>query len=245
MGEVMVLCYHAVSPTWDAALSVTPEILERQLSLLVRRGWRGATFREAVLDPPFARTLAVTFDDAFASVHTLGYPILDSLGLPGTVFAPTVFMSGRQVLKWRGIDHWLETGRTQELQGMSWEDLGQLLQVGWEIGSHTRTHPRLTILGEVALTAELAESRQEVLDHLGVRCDTIAYPYGDVDHRVASAAQRTGYLAGAALGHRLAALGPMRRPRVGVYHRDPMWRFRLKVNRTVRSVRASSLWPGG
>lgn len=238
-----MLCYHAVSPTWDATLAVSPDSLERQLTMLRRRGWRGATFRQAVLDPPTERTLAVTFDDAFASVCRLAYPILASLGLPGTVFAPSAFVSAGRPLSWAGIEHWLQTPSATELQSMSWEELGHLAQEGWEIGSHTRTHPHLTELDEPALRTELELSREEIADHLGITCDTIAYPYGNVDSRVAQAAQTAGYMAGAALSGPLTPLGPGRWPRIGVYHRDAMWRFRLKANRAVRRLRAGRYWP--
>ena len=89
MSDVLVLCYHAVSPRWPADLSVTPEAFERQLQLLVDRGYRGATFHEAVTSPPTSRTVAVTFDDAYLSVLELAKPIMDRLGLVGTVFVPT------------------------------------------------------------------------------------------------------------------------------------------------------------
>lgn len=146
MSDVLVLAYHAVSPTWKAALSVTPETLEAQLTRLVNRGWHGATFTEAVLRPPYQRTLAVTFDDAFKSVLVWAQPILARLGLRATVFVPTAFMSRRQPLLWPGIDDWLDTEFASELEGMCWEDLPTLVLQGWEIGSHTCTHPKLTRL---------------------------------------------------------------------------------------------------
>jgi peptidoglycan/xylan/chitin deacetylase (PgdA/CDA1 family) len=237
----LVLCYHAVSPTWTAALSVTQGALERQLTALSRRGWTAVTFCEAALAPPSSRTLAVTFDDAFLSVATLARPVLDSLGMPATVFAPSAFMAQRQTLAWSGIDHWQQTPHAGELESMSWRDLGELAEGGWEIGSHTRTHPYLTQLDDDALAAELEESRREICTELGHPCATIAYPYGNVDVRVANAAQRAGYLAGAGLGRRLVALGPYRFPRIGVYHDDPGWRFRLKTSATARRLRALRL----
>lgn len=243
MAEVIVLCYHAVSPTWDAALAVKPELLERHLTLLCRQGWRGATFREAVFNPPAERTLSVTFDDAFASVGMLASPILSSLGLPGTIFAPSAFITSGQRLSWAGIDHWLETPDAFELQSMSWEGLGRLVEEGWEVGSHTRTHPRLTQLDESALQAELELSREEIEIELGITCDTIAYPYGDVDSRIARAARAAGYTAGATLSRPLTPLGPERWPRIGIYHDDAMWRFRLKANRAMRRLRAARYWP--
>jgi peptidoglycan/xylan/chitin deacetylase (PgdA/CDA1 family) len=242
VSEVLVLCYHAISPTWAAPLALSPELLERQMTLLVREGWRATTFRNAVQEPPAPKTLAVTFDDAFASVYEHAYPILSSLGVPATVFAPTSFMSGRQPLRWSGIDHWLQTDSAPELRGMSWEDLGRLQEAGWEVGSHTRTHPRLTNLDDDAIRDELAQSRHEIATNLSSPCETVAYPYGDVDERVAGAAQRAGYLAGAALASNLRALGPERWPRVGIYNGDQMWRFRLKISRGTRRLRASTFW---
>lgn len=241
--DVLVLCYHAVSPTWGATLSVTPEALEAQLAKLLRAGWRGTTFREAVLNPPWTRTLAVTFDDAFLSVLNLARLILSRLGLPGTVFVPTAFASQRQRLRWSGIEQWLETRDAPELDCMSWNDLATLVDEGWEVASHSRSHPRLTGLDDHALRFELEESRRECAECLGVPCDTLAYPYGDADDRVAEFARAAGYTAAATLSSSLRNAGAHLWPRVGIYHDDPMWRFRLKVNPTIRRLRAHRMWP--
>jgi peptidoglycan/xylan/chitin deacetylase (PgdA/CDA1 family) len=243
VSDVLVLCYHALSPTWSASLSVPPDEFERQLRLLVGRGWRGATFSDAVLRPPAPRTLAVTFDDAFLSVLELAQPIMAKLDLPGTVFAPTAFMERRMPLSWDGIDHWAATPDAPELQSMCWGDLQLLVDLGWEIGSHTRTHPRLSKLDDDALTTELEGSRDELERHLSSPCDSLAYPYGDVDEHVVERARDADYRCAAGLSSSLAPLGSHRFPRVGVYREDPGWRFRLKVNGLMRRARASTLWP--
>jgi peptidoglycan/xylan/chitin deacetylase (PgdA/CDA1 family) len=243
VSEVLVLCYHAISPTWNAALSVTPDALDKQLSTLVRNGWRGATFRDAVFDPPWNRTLAVTFDDAFMSVSEFAHPILSNLGLPGTVFVPTAFVSTRQRLQWPDLKHCPETSANSELDCMGWNDLEVLIESGWDVGSHTRTHPRLTHLDDDAARFELVESRRECTARLGVPCDTLAYPYGDVDERVAGFVASAGYVAAAALSSSLRGEGFHRWPRVGIYHGDQMWRFRMKTNRAIQGLRASRIWP--
>jgi peptidoglycan/xylan/chitin deacetylase (PgdA/CDA1 family) len=239
VSESLVLCYHAVSPTWAAPLSVTPDALERQLSWFLRHGWRGSTFSDAVLQPPTARALAVTFDDAFASVFALAYPIVQSLGLIGTVFAPTSFMSARQRLSWPGIENWAATPDASELESMSWTEIDALSDDGWEIGSHTRSHPFLTRLDDAALREELTLSREDVTRQVGRPCRSIAYPSGDVDQRVADLAGDAGYLAGAALSRRLTPLGPLRWPRIGIYHDDHWQRFRIKASRPVRRLRGT------
>ena len=242
MTDVLVLCYHAVSPTWDADLSVTPEHFEAQVGGLVRRGWRGATFVDAVLSPRHRRTLAVTFDDAFATVTRYAAPILERLGVPATVFVPTAFPDSGRSLSWPGIDDWEQGPQAHELAPMGWDQLRELAGRGWEIGAHTITHPRLTQLDDVALEHELRESREECERQIGVPCRTIAYPYGDVDDRVAAAASRLGYDAGACLSGHLAKLGPLRQPRIGIYYGDTAWRSALKMSRFTRALRASRLF---
>jgi peptidoglycan/xylan/chitin deacetylase (PgdA/CDA1 family) len=243
MSDVLVLCYHAVSEDWDAALSVTPGAFEAQMGALVGRGWHGANFTEAVLDPPYRRTLVVTFDDGYLSVLELAKPILDRLELPATVFVPTAFMERRQPLLWPGVDRWLDSPFRDELEGMCWDDLRKLTELGWEIGSHTRTHPRLTQLDDEAAGEEIERSRRDCERELGISCTSLAYPYGAADQRIADAAGSAGYVAAAVLSSGLFPRGPLLWPRVGVYHRDGSLRFRLKANGAIRRLRASRLWP--
>ncbi|MBV9803177.1 MAG: polysaccharide deacetylase family protein [Solirubrobacterales bacterium] len=238
MSDVLVLCYHAVSPTWGATFSVSPDVLERQISLLLKWGWQGARFTDAVLNPPADRTLAVTFDDGFASVFERAAPILSALGVPATVFAPTSFMSTNQELRWDGIEGWRGTRDAHELLCMNWQQLGELADRGWEIGSHTCTHPHLRRLSEEAVREELLKSREHCSEQLGSPCRSVAYPYGEVDGRIADIASEVGYLAGACLSHSMARRGPHLWPRVGVFHGDFELRFRLKVSPLIRSLRA-------
>jgi peptidoglycan/xylan/chitin deacetylase (PgdA/CDA1 family) len=245
MRDVLVLCYHAVSPSWEAVLSVTPTALDRHLAYLVNHGWRGTTFTEAVTGRSSGRVLAVTFDDAFRSVKDYAEPTLARHGLPATVFAPTEFMDGGAHLEWPGVAHWKSTSNAAELAAMDWNDLRRLADAGWEIGSHTCTHPRLTQLDDTSLTRELTNSLARCAEQLGRPCQSIAYPYGDVNGRVTAAAAAAGYITGARLSSDLCDAGPHLFPRVGIYHEDHWRRFRLKVARPMRQLRATSLWSRG
>ena len=239
MGDVLVLCYHAVSERWPAPLSVMPDCLDEQLAILTRRGYRGATFTEAVTAPPHKRTVAVTFDDGFRSVLDLGLPILARYGLPGTVFAASDYLDEGRPLTWDGVDHWVHTEHEDELQSLTVAELAHLRSEGWEVGSHTCSHPRLTGLEEPQLHDELARSKQALEDTLRAPCTSIAYPYGDVDGRVTAAAAHAGYRAAAAMESPRGGPRPHRWPRVGVWHTDPGVRFKLKVSPTSRRLRAA------
>lgn len=237
MSDVLVLCYHAVSERWDADLSSTPRQLREQLELLVRRGYRGTTFTDAVTRPQRGRVVAVTFDDAFRSVLDLAKPILDSLGLPATVFAVADFAASGRPLSWPGVEHWADGTHAGELAGLGWAELRALGEQGWEVGSHTCSHPRLTRLDDGALRRELEDSRTALEQALGRPCRSVAYPYGDVDPRVVAATAAAGYATAAALPARLHRPDPLEWPRVGVYHPDSLRRFRVKVSPAVRRLR--------
>jgi peptidoglycan/xylan/chitin deacetylase (PgdA/CDA1 family) len=237
MPDVLVLCYHAVSDRWPSYLAVTPDQMARQLRFLVGRGYRGATFEQAVTSPPAPRTLAVTFDDGYRSVLTHALPILERLRLPGTVFVPTDFVARDGPMSWPGIERWLGGPHEEELVGMSWQELRSLTDAGWEIGSHTCSHPRVSQLDDDALLGELSDSRRICDEQLGA-CRSLALPYGDGDERAIRAAEEAGYRAVAGLDHPGAPRSPGW-PRVGVYDFDDRARFAFKVARPVRRLRSS------
>jgi peptidoglycan/xylan/chitin deacetylase (PgdA/CDA1 family) len=216
----LVLCYHAVSDSAQTTLTVPDALLRRQLVTLLDRGYEAVTFQQAVGGSARTRKVAVTFDDAEPSVLRLALPVLAELGLPGTLFVPVDRIGGA---------------------GLSWDDVSALAQAGWEIGSHTLSHPRLPELGEAELERELRGSREAIEDALGLPCHSIAYPYGEVNARVRAAAARAGFTAGCTVGGALRIDDPLVFPRVGIDGRDTLLTFRAKTSRAGRASRASAL----
>jgi peptidoglycan/xylan/chitin deacetylase (PgdA/CDA1 family) len=240
--DLLVLCYHAISEDWPATLSVTPADFEFQIDLLTSRGYRAATFTDAVLADGPGKVVAVTFDDGYRSVNEIARPILDRYGLIGTIFVPTRFMDTAEPMAWTGIDQWLGGPHEDELAPMSWQELRSLADAGWEIGSHTLTHPRLPELGDAELRKQLLESRQECARMIGSDCTSIAFPYGDSDERVLREAEAAGYSAAATLSTQLDRTSRFACPRVGVYQIDGRRAFLVKVSPTVRRLRRSPAW---
>lgn len=244
MGDVLVLCYHAVSDAWPSELAVRPDDLRRQIARLLERGFEATTFSEAVLRAPARKTLAVTFDDGYASMHSHALPVLSELGVPATLFVPSGFVGTGQPMRWPGIDHWVGTEHERELRPLDWLQLGDLAEAGWEVGSHTVTHPRLTRLDEPALTRELRSSREEIERRLERRCATLAYPYGDLDERVVVAAADAGYATAAALPDRFPSRPrPLEWPRLMVGREDGDAAFARRTTRAFRVALASPAWP--
>lgn len=242
MRDPLVLCYHSVSPSWRAVLSVAPDVLEAQLTRLLERGFRPMTFCEAVDSGPYEKALAVTFDDGYRSIREHALPVLSRLGIPGTLFVPTALMGAGRMASWPGVDGWLHSQRS-ELELLDWEDLAGLLESGWEIGSHSRTHCRLSDAGDADLAAELAGSREDLQERLGIPDPSIAYPYGALDARVLAAAQDVGYTLGAALPRRPHAPLRLNWPRTAIYRRDHRLRIALKTSSLVSRARSYGVTP--
>ena len=231
MSDRLVLCYHGVDPERRSPYSVTPEQLEGHLRSLIRRGYRPASLTAA---GDAGKCFAVTFDDGLTSVRDLAFPVLQRAGVPATVFACTA---------WVGRTEPMDLGHGRGVPGdqlvsLGWDDLGVLRDAGWEIGSHSRTHRRLTGLADAELRDELEGSRRDVERRLGTACRALAYPHGDVDRRVIAAARDAGYsLAFAARAGR--AGDPLCLPRVVVLREDDGLRMRVKTSGVARRLRGS------
>jgi peptidoglycan/xylan/chitin deacetylase (PgdA/CDA1 family) len=214
----LILGYHAVSSTWRSQLAVPESRLRAQVRYLRRRGFVGLTLSEAERGrtedslPP--KCVVLTFDDGYASTMRAA-EILDEVGFPGTVFLVTSVVETGGRFSWPGIEHWLASEDAEELRSLVWSDAEALVARGWEIGSHTVSHPLLTSADDTRLRQELVESRAEIERRLG-SCTAIAYPYGLADGRVARAARNAGYLVGCTLTWAQAVDEPYRRPRTGM-----------------------------
>jgi peptidoglycan/xylan/chitin deacetylase (PgdA/CDA1 family) len=80
--------------------------------------------------------------------------------------------------------------------GLSAGDIGALVEGGLEIGFHTRSHYFLPLLEDDELAGELHQGTAELEAVTGRSLETIAYPYGGFDARVAGAAGDAGFASG-------------------------------------------------
>ena len=220
MRDRLILGYHGVSDAVSAQMTVRTEALRRQLAKLLEGGYVGTTFNCAVLEPSVSPRLAVTFDDGERNVLEHAFGVLSEFGIPGTVFVPVGAMGGHEQL--------------------DWDELACLAAAGWEIGSHSHSHARLTHLEDDALDRDLQSSRETIENMLDRPCRSIAYPYGASDERVLAAAARAGYTAGCTTGGTLG-VDVLGWPRVGVDGNDGSVLFRVKTSRLGRSVRGTAL----
>ncbi len=78
--------------------------------------------------------------------------------------------------------------------GLSQYKVRRLLADGWELASHTLTHPHLPGLDARTLTHEVSRSRAVLRAKFGVPVDFFCYPAGRYDAHVIRAVRQAGYL---------------------------------------------------
>lgn len=79
---------------------------------------------------------------------------------------------------------------------MTWDDAHALAAAGFDLGSHTVTHPILSSLAPEDLRRELCESRAEIEAKTGRPCKALAYPNGrlrDISGNVVAETAWAGY----------------------------------------------------
>ena len=122
---------------------------------------------------------------------------------------------------------------------MNKEQIKQLDRDGFEIFSHTWSHPVLTEIENGRLGAELLESKKLLEAIVGHKVTGISYPYGAYDVRVHKAVQRCGYKVGFTIEPSIinSATNCLEIGRVSVSPKDSLIKFRLKVSGAYQVVK--------
>ncbi len=225
-----ILTYHHVGacPPEQAdhhGLWVDGQLFGQQMRRLHDGGWQCVTLRDVLAGFTGRwklprRWFVLTFDDGWRDNYTAALPVLRQLGFRATVFVVTSWIRGGPA-----------TGRWDET--MSVDELVALKREGWEIGSHTHTHPRLPRLDDDAVRTELRGSRDILADLLGSPPDWFCYPYGAFSRRVARQVREAGYQ---------AATSTIRDNRVRAHQR--FWLPRAMVMDTTTPLRLRYMMSG-
>jgi peptidoglycan/xylan/chitin deacetylase (PgdA/CDA1 family) len=126
--------------------------------------------------------VAVTFDDGFRSFADVALPALEAHGIPSTLFVPTEWSRRAEVPA--EPDGWPVPLTPAEVAA---------LPATVEVGSHSRNHVRLPTLDDATLHDELAGSREDLTATSGRTVRFHAFPFGEHDDRVDTAARVAGY----------------------------------------------------
>jgi len=182
---VPVLMYHAVGTPPAGApypeLFVSDHLFRDQVRALAGAGYHAVT-----LDRVWrawhgrarlpARPIVLSFDDGYRGDFGVAMPALRRLGWPGVLNLLVANLHRR---------HW----------GLDTAMVRRMAANGWEIDSHTLTHPDLAAVSAARLWREVHRSRVVLHRLFGGPVSFFCYPSGEFDATVIAAVRRAGYLA--------------------------------------------------
>jgi peptidoglycan/xylan/chitin deacetylase (PgdA/CDA1 family) len=182
---VPILMYHAIgNPPAGApypALFVSAASFRAQMDALARAGYHPVTLGQAWAAwhgrAPLPRhPVVLTFDDGYRGDYSVAMPALHRRGWPAVLNLLAANLHRRG---W-GIKAWM---------------VRRMIADGWEVDSHTLTHPDLTTLPPTRLWSEVHGARVALRRLFHVPVDFFCYPAGAFDAQVEAAVRRAGYLA--------------------------------------------------
>jgi peptidoglycan/xylan/chitin deacetylase (PgdA/CDA1 family) len=175
--------YHSISDG-QTKLTVKPERFRAEMKYLADEGFRVLSLRDACerlnSNQDLSGTVVLTFDDGSRDFLTTAGPILEEHDFTATLFIVT--RPNGSGSNSNGVNGQL----------LSEDDIKDLKGRGFSFGSHTVTHPDLTLLDESTLQRELADSRAAIAE-LGETFIPFAYPGGRFSSRERDAVERAGY----------------------------------------------------
>ncbi len=169
--------------------------------------------------------IAITFDDAYVNVFKNTVPILKKYGFTAGVFVPTGNLGQKP--------RWDMPGSCPDKKEivMTKEQIKQLDKDGFEIFSHTVSHPSLTEIEDSRLKAELVESKKSLEAIVGHDVTAISFPYGKFNTKVCDAAEDANYKYGFTVEPRtvIHSSDNMQIGRFELSPKDNLLKFKLKV----------------
>jgi peptidoglycan/xylan/chitin deacetylase (PgdA/CDA1 family) len=127
--------------------------------------------------PP--RPIVITFDDGYRDVYQNALPVLQRYGYVGTLYI---------IVDQIGVGGYMNA-----------RQITQLIEQGWELGSHSQSHANLRKSG-VSWEKELTGSREtlELLFDTPVR--SFSYPYGSATPATTQLVKASGYRSAVGIG---------------------------------------------
>jgi len=177
-APVPILMYHVIGePAGMVAypdLYLSVEDFEEQVAWLDENGYTPVTLiqvQDAWYDDATLpeKPIVLSFDDGYLGQYLDAMPILKKYG-----------WAGQLNLKAEGSD-------------LSSKQVKKMIRAGWEIASHTITHPDLPSISAEQLESELVDSKKMLEKDLGIEIINFCYPAGQYDDAVVAAVESAGY----------------------------------------------------
>lgn len=195
-------------------LYISPRLFERQMAELGDGGFVTPAYGQLPNGGNQGGTVALTFDDGFASAFTHAIEPLAQ-----QQFRAIQFLVADRIGQ---FNEWeVQLGDVREPL-MDAAQIKDWLAAGHEIGAHTLTHPFLTRISFREAREEVFAGRKKLEDRFGVAIRHFSYPYGDWNEAIEDLVREAGYVTActAEFGVNTAETPPLQLKRIMARHRS-------------------------
>jgi peptidoglycan/xylan/chitin deacetylase (PgdA/CDA1 family) len=235
---IEILTYHKISDDFDWGITRQKvSQFERGIKFLHDLGYKAVPLEEIFKQTSGSinegrQKVVITFDDGYEDVYLNAFPILQEYGFTAFIFIITGFVG-----KHNSWDFNLGRKRKRHL---SWKQIKEMSEFGFDFGSHTVNHPDLTRIDPACggVEYELKKSKEVLEDKLGKEVIFLSYPFGRYNRFVQEEAQRLGYKRAYTLGSNVKEDGfhpkfqPFAVERSGIYLLDTPLTLKIKLSRS-------------
>lgn len=169
-----ILMYHRVNDHDHDGLT-TPTLVFEEMMRELRKRYQLVSLGELVQTLASGGSLggkvAITFDDGYRDNLLCAAPILKKFNIPATFFVTTGYIGTARVFPW-------DSKNSIPNALMTWDEVRNLAELGFEIGAHTVNHPDLGVTLSADARREIRESKQHVESELGRKVEAFAFPFG-------------------------------------------------------------------
>ena len=216
MSKLTILYYHEVVPNGEGASyqKIEEKKFEEQMKYLADNGYTSMFFSELSNKLP-KKPVIISFDDGFKSVYQKAYPIMQKYGIKGNVYLPTAYVG-------------------EDEHFMTWEEVKDLTENGFEMQAHTHNHVDVRTLNNKTIDAQTKKVNEILKEHLDFTPNAVCLPFGTYDKKSIKLLKKEGsykYILGSFYGRvgksKLKKGGLM--PRIGISNADSIEVFAKKL----------------
>tara|TARA_B100000787_G_scaffold163781_1_gene145777 strand:+ start:4237 stop:4959 length:723 start_codon:yes stop_codon:yes gene_type:complete len=228
--SIPILMYHSIESmpksTVMRGLHVPPRRFKFQMFILKFLGYKGLSLKD--LRPYLngdkqGKVVGITFDDGYQNNLISAAPTLLKYNFSATCYIVSERVGSSNV--------WDLNKKITQRPLMSENEINQWLDLGMDIGAHTKTHADLTSISETEAKQEINDCKVDLEKKFKVVISDFCYPFGRFNEAICDIAKSSGYLSATTMnrGRVTSKSNRHQLPRIPVTHHTLPHLFLAKI----------------